>query len=119
MGQEKPSMWMQLRKHCGCAFDSVVFPNDRTPLGRFLKNWCEALSLQPRPWRALRAVSQLSMQISKKWFFWPFGDSKLLKRGLLAKNTRFYYVSSSEIWLHFENSAQWRVSWELSREKKV
>ena len=63
-------------------------------------NWCEALSLQIRPWRALRAVSQLSTQISKKWFFWRFGESKLPKRGLLAKDTRFYYLSSTQKSLH-------------------
>ena len=37
---------------------------------------------------ALWAVSQVSTQISKKWFFWLFGESTLPKRGLLAKNTR-------------------------------
>ena len=59
------------------------------------REWCEALSLQIRPWRALRAVSP-STQISKKCFFWRFGESKLSKRGLLAKNTRFHYLRSTQ-----------------------
>ena len=59
---------------------------------RFHLLWCEALSMQIRPWRALRVVSQLSTQIWKRWFFWQFGESKQTKRGLLAKKTRAFII---------------------------
>ena len=62
------------------------------------KIWCEALPAAP-PWRALSVVSQLSTQSRKNGFFGRLE----LKTAEKRKNTRFYYLSSSEIWLHFQN----------------
>ena len=57
--------------------------------------WCEALSLQlpPPPFLQFRNFQRKSR---KNGFFRPFGDSKLPKRGLLAKKTRFYCLNSSQ-----------------------
>ena len=46
-----------------------------------------------KEWGASFAAFNANLE---KWFFRPFGGLKLSKRGLWAKNTRFYYLSSSE-----------------------
>ena len=48
------------------------------------------------------SFAAFSANLEKIVVFWPFGDSKLAKR-TFGKKRRAFILSSSEIWLHFEN----------------
>ena len=47
------------------------------------------------------AAFRLSAQISKKWFFGRLETQNCRKEDFWQKNTRFCYLSSSELCLHF------------------